>query len=320
MKNYGWGSMVQKEVFQNESALVLENSQVRVVCLPEFGGKLVSYYDKYKNKEFLFQNPHTGFQHATVGSDFSKFEACGLDDAFPSVDAGIVHVADSLVHYPDHGELWSASFAEKHSKEDIHLCYTSALLPYRYEKTYSLTGAGLRIDYAITNTGEVSFPCIWTLHCLLAYEPDMELLFPAGSSAAIAVLPGSLLGERGAVLPFPLLQSPEMGLIDLRKVDAPCTNGMEKYYLHHPVSEGRCGVQYHQSQTILWFTYDEKKLPYLGFWKTLGGYRGDYNCALEPTNGFYDSIEQAQKNTACPLLLTGSTFKFSLHIQTEYCD
>jgi hypothetical protein len=33
----------------------------------------------------------------------------------------------------------------------------------------------------------------------------------------------------------------------------------------------------------------------LGIWVTEGGFRGDYNCALEPTNGYYDNIDTARK-------------------------
>jgi hypothetical protein len=65
------------------------------------------------------------------------------------------------------------------------------------------------------------------------------------------------------------------------------------------------------------FTYDANKLPYLGFWRTLGGFRGDCNCALEPSNGFYDSIAKAQKNKACPILESGKAFSFQLHMQLK---
>jgi hypothetical protein len=65
------------------------------------------------------------------------------------------------------------------------------------------------------------------------------------------------------------------------------------------------------------FTYDANKLPYLGFWRTLGGFRGDYNCALEPSNGFYDSIAKAQENKTCPILESGEVFSFQLHMQLK---
>ena len=60
--------------------------------------------------------------------------------------------------------------------------------------------------------------------------------------------------------------------------------------------------------------YDAEKLPYLGVWITAGGFQGDYNCALEPTNGFYDSISKAAGNGKLPVLGAGESMEFDLHI------
>jgi len=310
--------MIREEKYQNERALVLENTSLRVVCLPEFGGKLVSLYDMERQKEFLFQNPNDSFRHADIGSDFSDFEACGFDDGFPSLVAGSVLVGDELVPYPDHGEIWSASFVSHIiGHEAISLTYTSKILPYHYQKTYSLDQECLRIEYAITNNGKISFPCFWTLHCLLQYEEGMHLLYPATTREVVNAMPGTRLGNQGDVFPFPLVQRPLTGVIDFREVDSPDPPCMEKYYINHTMTEGRCGVLYRKSHTVLQFEYDEKKLPYVGFWKTLGGYRGDFNCALEPSNGFFDSIDRAQKNGACPELAPGEEFKFSIRMKVK---
>ena len=61
--------------------------------------------------------------------------------------------------------------------------------------------------------------------------------------------------------------------------------------------------------------YDSTMLPYLGFWATGGGYRGDVNCALEPTNGYYDGIPNAWQHNACPVLTPDETWNFTLSIQ-----
>ena len=45
----------------------------------------------------------------------------------------------------------------------------------------------------------------------------------------------------------------------------------------------------------LTYRYDADKVPYLGVWKTQGGYRGDYNIALEPCTGVYDDLYVAHK-------------------------
>ncbi len=312
--------MVHNEEFQNEKALVAENSLYRIVCLPEFGGKLVSFYDKAIQKEFLFQNPKPRFCHASLGSDFSEFEACGLDDAFPSIDACSVLIGDHCIEYPDHGEIWSSCFKSFHDDKAIHLVCNSKFLPYRYEKTYVLDNDGLTIDYLIANTGKEAFPCIWTFHCLLMIEEDMHLVFPSDTRQILNVLNNERLGPAGSVLPFPLYRSPDGQMIDLGNICSPKKNSMEKFYINQRLSEGVCGMYYKQSNTLFKLVYDIEKLPYLGFWKTLGGYRGDYNCALEPSNGFYDSIDTAMQYNACPKLSAQETLSFSLRLTTEHLE
>lgn len=310
--------MIQEERFLGERALVLENTFLRVVCLPEFGGKLVSLYEKQIAKEFLFQNPKPTFRRAVTGSVFSDFEACGLDDAFPSVDPENVLFDGRMVAYPDHGEIWSASFQwNTRKKEAISLMYTSTLLPYTYQKTYRLDENALILEYLITNTGSAPFPCIWTLHCLLEYEQGMHLLYPKQTREILNAIPSPRLGERGEVFPFPLGEGAHGDMVDFREIDAAISPCMEKYYVNHQISEGCCGVLYRQSNTILCFEYDKNKLPYVGFWKTLGGYRGDYNCALEPSSGFFDAISRAQHNKACPELVPGEEFSFSIRMNIE---
>ncbi|WDC83206.1 hypothetical protein PL321_10375 [Caloramator sp. mosi_1] len=40
--------------------------------------------------------------------------------------------------------------------------------------------------------------------------------------------------------------------------------------------------------------FPKDRIPYLGVWINEGGFKGEYNCALEPSNAFYDSVEIAK--------------------------
>ena len=66
--------------------------------------------------------------------------------------------------------------------------------------------------------------------------------------------------------------------------------------------------------------YDPEKLPYLGLWCTMGGYRGDCNAALEPTTGYYDSIPRALETGRVRMLAPGERFEFSLTLSSESSD
>lgn len=249
--------------------------------MPEHGGKISSVFMKQKGFELLFQNPKEAYRQAELYAPFEAFEACGFDDAFPTVDACDVTVGGKAVRYPDHGEIWSAKMECKMEGAGVTLSYDSKILPCHYEKRVSLNENSVVCRYRIINTGEDAFPYLWVCHCLVNLRPNMKLILPETHAARETVFSG----ER-----------------------------MEKWYYSSPVDEGICGYDYPEQGVRALISYDPGKLPYLGFWMTEGGFRGDRNCALEPATGYYDSIPIALKNRACSVLNPKEAVEFELTI------
>ncbi len=274
--------MIYEESFQNAKGIVLENNNLKAMILPEYGGKITSILHKTKNFELLFQNPKDTFSRSNTYSVFSDFEACGFDDAFPSVDECNVIVNGKEIKYPDHGEIWSANFSYEVKDDRVILSYTSKILPYTYQKIIMLKNNEVCLQWKIKNIGEYEFPCIWTMHSLVNYEEDMKLLIPQGDKILVHSQKNEL-----------------------------------KWWLNDSVEVGHCGYEYPSKRVKVWFDYDANKLPYLGYWETTGGFRGDMNCALEPSNGYYDSIITAQKNNARPLIKPNEIFEFKINIRLE---
>lgn len=104
---------------------------------------------------------------------------------------------------------------------------------------------------------------------------------------------------------------------DFTGVPAVKPKSMVKYYVKGEVEEGCCGYEYPSQHMRCRLSYNEKILPYLGVWITAGGYRGDYNCAFEPSNGFYDSIEIARENGSLYQLKPGEPLEFDMVIEIE---
>lgn len=46
-----------------------------------------------------------------------------------------------------------------------------------------------------------------------------------------------------------------------------------------------------------------------------GGYKGEYNCALEPSTGYYDSLEVTQEQESLEPISPGEIMKWHLHIE-----
>lgn len=307
--------MLQHGQFLGSEAWTLENDALRAVILPGHGGKVASLVWRASLFELLFQNPHPTFAAAHCGDDFSRFEACGFDEAFPTVDPCTVTVDGQPVPYPDHGELWSAAFAAHPDGEALVLTFTSPLLGYRYTKRFSLEGSRLVCRYHIENPTPRDFPALWVCHCLVRAEPDLRIELPPEVTAVENVFANPLLGEAAQRRPYPVADGPH-GPVDLRQMPP---DGMVKFYADGPVQAGWCRYHYPHAGVTATLRYDPKALPYLGFWATAGGYRGDVNCALEPANGYYDNIPLAQSRGACPVLKAGASWDFPLEIELTGC-
>lgn len=285
----------------------LENKKIKLEFLENHGGKLASIFYKEKNIEFLFQNPKLEYKNATINSDFSLFEACGFDDTFPSIDKGEVIVNNKKVIYPDHGEIWSSNMFYKKIGNQIILEYYSKILPYHFKKIYTLKEKGIKVDYNIKNIGDYPFPCFYTFHCLIDSKKGIELITPE-SLSNIKIIHGSNRLNKETYDIYPITKDGfNLSIPDLLD-DKEC----EKFYFTKKAKKGLIGYNYTKEKVKLLISYDALKLPYLGFWNTQGGFRNDYNFALEMSNGYYDSIEIASKNNACPYLDVDEKFSFSI--------
>lgn len=306
--------MTEIRPFHGESAVYLENEFLRAVTLPRFGGKVASLYCKEKQFELLFQNPKSGFTPARLGDSFGEFEACGFDDAFPTIDTCEVPAGGTSVFYPDHGEIWSAPFGLSVENDRAVMTHMSRILPCRYEKVLELDGTGLLCSYKISNTWNFDFPYLWAFHCLVNYQSDMKLIFPDGVLQVENVYGSPALGKVGAVYRFPKDKTVDGAERDFTSVPTALPPSEEKFYVKGRVTEGRCGYHYPSQGVTALIEYDAAKLPYLGFWCTVGGFRGDYNCALEPASAYYDNIPTAAKNGTVSVLHAGETLCFSIRI------
>lgn len=291
--------------------MLLENDWLKIIYHPEWGGKITSFYYKEKKFELAAQCCMDLKELPSIENGFGPY-AFGMDDAFPNINAEYITWKGRVLRYPDHGEIWRARFEVK-SKSDnsVCLCWRSPAFAYCYKKTLRLEQNSLHISYRILNESNHEFPCFWTWHGLMRYEEDMKIILPEDITQYRNVLTGPLLGEEGKVYPL------ENERYDFAGVPKAVDRSMVKFYAEHPVKQGYCGLYYPAQGVTCIMKYDAKALPYFGVWITAGGFQGDYNCALEPTNGFYDSISMAWKNGKLPVLTAGACMEFEFEILLE---
>lgn len=273
--------------------ITLENKMLKVCLNPDFGCKIHSFLHKETGFELAAQSEREvqvkGSEKKAVFGDY----AYGFDDAFPNIDAESLSLHNKTFNYPDHGMVWDRKFRVINAASDSALCaFKDDDLKLTYTKSFSLKGETLTSEISIEYEESSPFPCIYTFHGLIKYEDDMEIMLPKGSDKLINVLKHPGFGDVGNIL----------GTEDVSKIPKYGSGDMLKYYVCGRVKEGKCGVKYTKSGMAYELSYDSNCLPYLGVWITAGGLDGANNMALEPSDGFYDSVSKAIDNKAVKVL------------------
>lgn len=292
--------MIENVNFKGLDALKYSNLNIELIIIPSYGGKLASIKNKLTNREFLFQSKNNILKIPKYASNFSEYDSSGFDEVFPTIDAcPYPDGSNKNKNVPDHGELWTLPWSYEIKNNSIKLQVKSPNFSYILEKEVSLDESSIKLNYNLKNLSKVdNFKFIWTPHALLNGNESTKIIIPKYLNQIISVEHSSQhLGSWGSIHSYPLTKSLKTNkLIDLSRLEDKKANNCEKFYFLDKLKENDyCGVDYTDTKEKLLYKYDVKKIPYLGVWKTHGGYRGDYNFALEPCTGIYDDLYLASK-------------------------
>lgn len=289
--------------------IVLENSFIRAIILPEFGGKISSFVFLENNYDVVSPNVSVEYLKSYYDTPFEKRDASGLDDAFPTIDAENIIINGRKYHYTDHGEIWRSEFDVLNcNNTKVFLQYYSQENKYYYKKNIELLDNSLIISYEIFNDNDIDYPCLWAFHGLMKYEEDMVLKYPKDTIFFLNACNDKLLGKEGEIFNI------KNNIYDFNKVLDRQSKDTKKYYIKDKITEGFCAFEYPSKNIKCEYRFDHNKLPYLGVWITSGGYRNDYNCAFEPSNGYYDKISKCIKNNTLQFIKAKSSIKFDIKL------
>lgn len=277
----------------------LENDFLRLTFLPDYACKLASLVSKKTGREFLFQSPKETLEIPPYGAPFSAYDSSGFDEVFPSIDACPYPDGPwKNLPVPDHGEVWAMPWSAAFGPDgkSVKSVVRSERFPYVLSRTVTLKNNEILFEYEAENTAAEPFKFIWTPHCLLACSPATRLLIPGNLTEVMTVEHSTRrLGPWGTRHNYPMTVDATGLPFDLAATEPVTAQNCEKFYFTAPNTAGWCGVEHTDTNEQLIYEYPADKVPYLGVWKTQGGYRGDYNIALEPCTGVYDDLYVADK-------------------------
>ncbi len=292
-------------------ALVLENRRLRVVVLPELGGKVWSVVDKANDLELLWTNPRVPPRHVAFGASYDDSFFGGWDELYPNDEA------EDLAgeRFPDHGELWTLPWEWSVGQSDegawIEIGVRTPISSSHATKILSLgsDAAELVTRYRLENTGIRAQPFLWKSHVAVRLHEDSRLDLGAET---VLLHDFGIPRARGAVPTFSWPDLSAQGRsFDMRELPA-ADSGRSEFLLATRMSDGFCSVHHPHLGVRLRLEFDLAQLPSCWTFASYGGWRGLHVLVLEPCTGYPLSVREGVAAGTHQVLAAGETREWSL--------
>ncbi len=314
-------------------AWALESEYLRVVMIPEYGGKIVSLYDRRVDYEWLVTARHP-LTPPAYGSIFVEQDMSGWDEMFPTINA-CSYPVPGLYHQrqlPDHGEAWTLPWSISDpiqisegmdpfahtlpGGQKLVLSLEGRILPYHLSRSAWFEKPDcLRLDYLLQNLGPEPVQALWAAHPQFAASADTRILLPETVKEVVNVSHGRTWGEEGVLYPWPEAVSQDGRTWQLDSIGTLENRDCRKFYIPAGQSVSWVGLSQPRHGCSLHMRWQSTELPYLGIWVDEGAFNPKPAAALEPSNGFYDNLAVAVQNRRALLLQPGESQSWSLCVQ-----
>ena len=189
-------------------------------------------------------------------------------------------------------------------------------LSYDLVRTLSFVDTqSLRMDYTLSNTGDAPLAGLWAAHPQFAVTPATELRLPREVKSVVSVAPLPSWAPIGSYLDWPVTATPDGHSFSLDRVGSVADKQSRKIYLLPDQSVGWAMLLETGSNHWLRMEWDSAQVPYLGIWADEGQYNPALTIAIEPSTGFYDSLEMAWDSGRVPILPPDTSTEWSLTVR-----
>ena len=295
------------------AAHIIENAALRVVVLPELGGKVIELVDKVADRDLLWHNPRTPPRRAPFGAHFDDWWTGGWDEIFPTGDHAHLH-GESL---PYMGELWSVPWDARDETFDGGVAVVTSgegtIAPARLERRLELHGDEplLWARYRLTNLDRRPLPFLWGIHPALAVSPAHRIDLPA-DTMLVGVSADPSLGEAGETYAWPTLPATaSRPARDMRRVPPPDALAFGGHWATG-LRQGWVALTDTERGRGLAISFPLAVFPAAWVWQVYGGWRGHYHVALEPWSGYPMQLDEARAAGRARELGPGETLEAEL--------
>jgi Domain of unknown function (DUF5107) len=271
-------------------ALVLDNGLLRVVVLPELGGKIWQITALRTGRDLLWHNTRLAPRLIPFGSTYDDVFLGGWDELFPN-DLPEVLGGEP---YPDHGELWASPWrwsVERDSGEVravLELEAPISACSIRKELVLRDGEQTLLVRSSIANSGHQPLPYLWKQH--VAVPVTEPAVIGLGARTMLLEDFGSpRAGRPGDTYQWPELVGPD-GSVTTMSATLPRDSRVSEFQYATDVPDGWCAVTYGDGSGI-GLAFDPGVFRSCWVFASYGGWRDHEVVVLEPCTGYPVSVE-----------------------------
>jgi len=312
--------LLSQTIWHGLRAWTLEDDCMRVAMVPALGGKIVSLLDKRAGRQWLIDSGGRPLQPVAYGASFTAQDMSGWDEMFPTIDAcaypgpGSRHGAP----LPDHGEVWSLPWEEDAvTPNSLTLSVRGRALPYRFSRTASIAEPGhLRLDYKVVNESDEAMPYLWAAHPQFAAGPEKSITLGAEVTQVVNAVPFPQWGAPVTLYPWPEATRTDGIRQRLDRIRPAETHECHKFYVPPDQAVRSAAIVDRACGAVLRMEWGPP-VDYLGVLADEGMFNSAAVAALEPSTGFYDSLERAWESRRTTLLPPRGSHQWNLIIRME---
>jgi hypothetical protein len=294
--------------FHGLNAIVLENTLLRVILLPQLGGKIWQITYKPSDRDLLWQHPRLTPRIVPFHAVYDDVFCGGWDELFPNDLAEEIN-GERL---PDHGEVWTLPWnvaIERDTGDEVvlHLSVETPISVVRVEKWITLRDgeAKLRLRYQLSALGSHHQPFLWKLHAAMALSRDSRIDLPAQAMYVEDFGPPRT-NATGVTYTWPYLADAQGIEHDMRHT-LPASARVNEFQYATELTAGWCALTHPHERLGFGLAFDRRVLPSCWLFATYGGWRNLSTVVLEPCTGYPISLAEGVQNGTHQVLHGGDT-------------
>ena len=270
--------------------VVISNRLLKVVVVPELGGKILQVSTHRDGRDLLWENPRLTLRRVPFGANYDDVFFGGWDELFPN------DLAEEIAGetYPDHGELWASPWRCVECSVDdgsarVVLELDTPISQCRLRKTVVLAedSNAVQVTWRLRNDGYRNLPYLWKQHLAVPVSAPARLDLPA-SSMYVEDFGSPRAGKAGTTYTWPFLTDGTGRRHDMRLTMPPGSHVAEFQYATD-LADGWCAVTYGDG-TGVGMAFDRRQFGCCWTFASYGGWRGAEVLVLEPCTGYPVSV------------------------------